>query len=192
MAFLSAPPRDLDPLLVEHAPRIASLKASLGKLPDYFDDIWLLRFVLSNPVPEKCLEAATHCLSWRAEHAELLADVAAGKRHAIEDVISQHFVYGMHGTSAHGEPIVIIRVGLCNFSACGTAVSPTALLDYLFAIRERNYRACDEATRARRKLVKMICVVDLAGAHLGQFDRGFASTVGASNKVADAIFPQVS
>ena len=190
--FASAPPRDLDLLLKENSSKISDLRRSLGPvLPHDYDDIWLLRFVLSNPDPTKCLDAASKCIAWRSENADLIRAVTSGQPHEAQSKIAPHLVYGMHGTSIYGEPLIIIRAGLCNFAAVIAATTPAQLHSYLMFIRERNFQACDAATRSRRQLVKMVCAIDMTHAHLGLFDRPFSAAVGASNKVSDIIYPQL-
>ena len=111
----AVPPAALDPLLAEHAIAIAQLRAELGtSLPAEWDDIWILRFVLSNETFASRVANARETISWRAANAPMLADAAAGRPLARIAHIEKFQVIGIHGQSNYGEPLYIVRAGLSN------------------------------------------------------------------------------
>ena len=82
---MAAPPEQtLDALLAAHAADIARLRSDVAptELPPQWDDVWLLRYVLSFPGTEnavKRVELVRQCVAWRAENAGMLADADAGR-----------------------------------------------------------------------------------------------------------------
>ena len=90
LAFSRAQPAIAD-LLAEHASAIAALRAAIADVPEFaaganatvkYDDVFLLRFILSNGAGTAETEAAVRsCIKWRAENAALLARAADGLPH---------------------------------------------------------------------------------------------------------------
>ena len=101
-------------LLSAHAPAIAALRADLGEsLPACYDDIWLLRYALSFPTPERAA-ALRKGIAWREKNAALLADAAAGRPPPGDAVISASQVAAFHGATKRGDPLFVVRSGLCQ------------------------------------------------------------------------------
>jgi hypothetical protein len=185
-------PRDLDELLTENASAISSLRSALGaSLPAEWDDIWLLRFVLSNSVPEVCLAKALTCIEWRSKNSAMLADAASGRPHALSAALAPHFVIGIHGTSLFGEPLMVLRVGMCDGAAFVASAPPDILCEFLMYTREVCYMRCDAETRRRRKLVKTFSIIDAAGSRLSQFNRECADLLAKTGKLSDSVYPQL-
>lgn len=131
-------PQPLDPLLLNHKAAITELRAALGtELPDYWDDIWLLRFCLSFSGFAERLSAVRSCISYRERNAALLADAAAGRPAPHDDLIRPHIVEGFHGASVHGEPLYIVRAGLSNPLSKVTSVHAAYIHEWLMYHKER-------------------------------------------------------
>jgi hypothetical protein len=187
-----APPSDLDALLTEHAAAIAALRTSLGSaLPATWDDLWLLRFVLSNPAVDMRVTKALAAIKWRHENAAMLADAAAGRPHELTAALAPHFIVGIHGASVFGEPLMILRVGISDGAAFVAAAPPERLCDFLMYTREVLYMRCDAETRRQRKLIKTFSIIDAAGTRLSQFNREAALLLDRTGKLSDAIYPQL-
>ena len=136
MAHLAAP-EPLDPLLEKHGAAIAALRAATSDfLPPNWDDIWLLRYCLGFPESER-LPAVRMGVEWRAKHALILAAAAAGHPPPHDALVRPHQIADLHSTSIHGEPLLIVRLGLCSPQSMMTAVSRKGLLDNFYYHRER-------------------------------------------------------
>lgn len=139
------PPAPLDHLLEKHRADIESLRSAVGPaLPVSWDEISLLRYCLSFPDATERLSALRAGLAWREKNAAMLADAAAGRPAPHEDAIRPHMVQGLHGASAHGEPLYIVRAGLSSPSSLLAAVPPSDILEWLMFYKEKS--ACEEGT----------------------------------------------
>ena len=185
-------PQELDPLLELHGPAIAALKAKIGAdLPKLWDEIWLLRFILSFPDPELTEKRVRDCIRWREEKAGLIAAAREGRPAPHQEIISRYLVAGLHATaSVHGEPLFVVRGGLSSPPGLMKAVGHDAVLDWFMHFKEQNLVLCDAETRARRRLVKLVSVVDLSHAQLGQYDAGFFTALSQSGKLSEVYYPQ--
>lgn len=154
---------NLDALLAQHTAAIGALRTALGDgLPAGWDDVWLLRFVLSYAEDGARLEAALKCAAYRKAEAPLLALAAAGTPLPKAELIRTCLVADFHGTSLLGEPLFVVRAGLSAFALLFEHVTPTELLQYLMYGQEKAFLRCDALSRERRLLVKQIRVIDLA------------------------------
>jgi len=187
---LGAPP-SIDALLAAHAPAIASLRAALAaELPAHWDDIYLLRYCLSFPEPER---AATvrKALAWRASHAAMLAGARAGAAPPHHDKISPHQVADHHGATRHGDSLFIVRAGLSDIPGMAAAgVSSEEFIMWNMHHREIGFIAADRETRARRVLVKNISLIDMRSVPFS-FNTRFAAAIGECSKLSEFLYPQL-
>jgi hypothetical protein len=178
---------------------IAALRAALGaSLPATWDDIWLLRFTLSFAGDAaKQQSAARTCIEYRAKHAKLLADTAQGifppelKDEQIKSLCFTDF----HAPTKYGEPISIVRAGLCSPAALLAVVSEEEFFTWMMVQKELGFIACDAATRKHRLLVKCITVVDLLGVTLASASSSasikYQQIAAATGKVSESVYPQL-
>jgi len=193
---MAAPPEQtLDALLAARAADISRLRYDVAptELPPQWDDVWLLRYVLSFPGTEnavKRVELVRQCVAWRAENAGMLADAAAGRPAPHAAAIEPFMVSGFHQPSLLGEPLFIVRAGLSNPGAVLDNVPAEGLLSWLMYSKEQAFLMCDAETRKRRTIVKAINIVDMAHTQLAMMDRRFFAVLGQSSKLSEAMYPQ--
>ncbi|KAG9401143.1 hypothetical protein AC1031_009898 [Aphanomyces cochlioides] len=184
---------ELETLLEKHKADIAALKDRLKDViqPQY-DDIWLLRFLLSNGSVQDAVEPCRFTIEWRSARKQLLDRIRAGEMPALHDQVTKFQVAGEHKFTKHGEPLFIARIGLCNPKALMDALPFDDLLEYYMLTRERIFLHCDKLTRSTGKLVKMVGVLDFQGFSLtrGQ-DRRFAQLNGATSRLSEKMYPQL-
>lgn len=183
----------LSTLLDEHASSIAELRDLVGDAVPAdevtadgvsVDDVFLLRFVLSNR-KKKTLESAAEkvrdTLRWRRENAELLTAMAQGEPHPLEKGMSDFLFSGLGGSLAGGEPLSVVRMGSSNFRALMKTYDVETVATFLLFEKEKMFRICDRETRARDELVKAVTVIDFAGFTMfgGRFDQRFFKSLGA-------------
>ncbi|CAK4086291.1 unnamed protein product [Aphanomyces euteiches] len=109
---------ELDALLNKHKADIISLKEHLQDvLEPQYDDIWLLRFVLTNGNVQDAIEPCRYTIEWRNARKDLLDRVHAGEMPALHDQVTKFQVAGEHKLTKYGEPLFIVRIGLSNSKA---------------------------------------------------------------------------
>jgi len=185
---------DLDALLAARRDDIAALRAAAAAeapLPALVDEIFLLRYVLSFPTPDARADALRKCLAWRAANAALLADAAAGRPPAAAAAVGRFSVAGFHGATRDGDPLFIVRSALCDPVALMNACSEEDVMSTLMHAREVGFLLCDAETRARRRLVKQVTLVNLEGSPIGAFDRRYFATLGESSNISEFAYPQL-
>jgi len=189
----TAPARGpLDDQLDANAAALRMLRAELGaELPASWDDIWLLRYVLSFPDAGERVEAARKSIKWRAENAAMLADAAAGRPAPHYDAIRPYMVSGFHPptNALHGEPLFIVRSGVSNPGAVMNMLPHAEVVKYLMFSREESFLKCDAETRKQRRLVKMITMIHMEHA-TANVDRRFFMCLSESGKIAEFVYPQ--
>jgi hypothetical protein len=184
--------KSLDALLTEHSASIAALRSELGAdLPAYFDEIWLLRYVLSFDVLAERIDAAKKCIKWRGENAAMLADAAAGRPAPHHEIVKPYLISGFHPPTKAllGEPLFIVRSGVSNPTAVMNILTPEQVISNLMFSREVAFIQCDAETRKQRRLVKMITMIHMEFATSG-FDRRFFNCLSASGKISEFVYPQ--
>jgi hypothetical protein len=189
---MAAAPTPLAQLYAEHAASIAALRAELGAdLPQLYDDLYLLRYTLSYPSAPERTAALRKGIAWRAAHAELLADAAAGRPPPAAQAISSSQVAAFHGATRGGDPLFVVRSGLCSPVELMKIVSVPDFTGWLMYYREVGFLMCDKETRARGHLVKQITVVDLKDSPLSVFDRPYFSALGEASTISEYVYPQL-
>ena len=195
----------LDPLLEEHATAIqtllddtaTALADARAKCPALeFDDIFLLRYLLSNDADvAKAGEQLRKGLAWRVEHAAVVAAVARGDAPPLHATIAPYCVADFAFGTREDAPVYVVRTGLGDPRRLMDACTPEQVLAWLMYQKERAFQRCDALTRGSRRLVKMVNVVDFA--HLrwslwgGSNDPRFFKVMGASSKTAEYVYPQL-
>jgi hypothetical protein len=132
-----AAPEPLDPLLAKHKADIESLRAAVGAiLPTTWDEISLLRYVLSFPDASERQKAVRDAIAWREKNAAMLAAAAAGSPAPHEDAIRPHMIQGFHASSVHGEPLYIVRAGLSSPISLLNSIPTADILEWLMFYKE--------------------------------------------------------
>ena len=135
---------------------VTALRAALGAdAPAGCDDIWLLRFCLSFSEPAKQESSVRACIAWRAANAPLLDSVREGKTLPKDALIKSLCLTDYHGATKYGEPVNIVRAGLCSPPALLAVVSAEEFFEWLMWQKEVSFLACDAAMRKNRLLVKV-------------------------------------
>ena len=179
------------------AGEIAALRGALGAaLPAAWDDIWLLRFTLSfSGDAAKQQAAARTCIEYRAKNAKMLADAAAGVFPPKDALIKSLCFTDFHAATRYGEPVSIVRAGLCSPAALLAVVSEAEFHEWMMVQKELGFLACDAATRKHRLLVKCITVVDLHGVTLASASSSgsikYQQIAAACGKISETAYPQL-
>ncbi|OQR84685.1 hypothetical protein ACHHYP_13093 [Achlya hypogyna] len=184
---------NLDALLQERAEDVATLRNLVQDVlqPEH-DDIWLLRFLLSNGSPAASQEPIRFTIKWRAERAEALAKVRTGANAPHYDQVSKYQVAGDHKYTSLGEPIFIVRIGLCNPRALMDNVPYNDVVDYMMLSRESTLLYLDAKSRETRTLIKVITVLDFANFSLLRGnDSRFSKVLGDTSKLSEKMYPQL-
>lgn len=182
----------VDDQLEENAEEIAKLKAMVEDvLPEEWDDIWLLRFILSNKGTAKdAVEKCKFTIQWRKDNKETLDMIAAGGEIPHKDLFNKYQVAGPHKCDKDGAPCFIVRIGLSNPSALMDAATHDQVVEFLLFSREKDFLTCDRITREKRRIVKCISIQDMRGMKLLS-DRRFFKALGASSKLSEKLYPQL-
>jgi hypothetical protein len=188
---------NVDELLDQRKAKIEELKARLGTaLPQSqeFDDIFLLRFVLTwekKGGMGEAEKAIRSTIAWRTENAKTLAETRRTGVAPHEAKFLKFQTTGYSGDLAGLEPLYIVRTGLCNVKGLMNSMPYDEVADFLLLSKEVAYARCDALTRKTRQLIKMITVVDMAGYSMFGGDSRFYKALGESSKKSAEYYPQL-
>jgi hypothetical protein len=194
--------QDVDELLAEHRGQVEELRRRLGPIPARdavgceFDELWLLRYVLSNGGAAKSEAPARAALAWRAEHETLTRAARTGDLAAVPGVLrlKRHMSGCMHSkVTSLGGPVYLIRGCVQDAKALKTHLTVAgydSLTEYLMFQREVAFSICDEGTRRTRKLVKMLTIHDMFNLQM-DLDRAFLKAMGGASKLSESVYPQL-
>ncbi len=187
------PERDVALLTAQHREEIDLLRKELGaEIDKSFDDLVLLRYILSFKQVGEAAEAIRKAIAWRLENKDLLDRVTRGEQLPCRAAIARYAISDYHRTGlADGSPLLVTRAALCDLSSLIANVKLDDLVAWLNFLNEQAYREVDRVTRQTGRLTKVIRVNDLANAPLLNQDRGFFSAIGKSSKVASFLYPQL-
>lgn len=199
--------RRLQELLHENSEAIVSLRIALAAElsigspqgdPLKYDDIWLLRYVLSFAAKRGGLPAAEtaarRALAWRREHAALLA--AAADRRAPPGVSESALaafeafaVLGFHNLTRLGDPVFIVRVSCCDQEKLMDELSVEVVSLLLTYVAECAYQFQDWKSRTEGHLVKTLNIQDLTNIGFRRAPR-FFQALGEASKRHEWLYPQ--
>ncbi|KDO35404.1 hypothetical protein SPRG_00254 [Saprolegnia parasitica CBS 223.65] len=184
---------DLDALLAARASELDTLKALVGDvLTPVHDDVWLLRYLLSNETPAACEAPIRFTIQWRAARADTIAALHAGAKPALYAEIEKYLVAGDHKLTCLGEPLVIVRIGLCNSKALMNNVAHENVVEYMMLAREATMVYLDAKSRETRTLLKAITILDFCGFSLLRgHDARFSRVQGECSKLSEQMYPQL-
>mmetsp|Transcript_23541 Transcript_23541/g.57669 ORF Transcript_23541/g.57669 Transcript_23541/m.57669 type:complete len:426 (+) Transcript_23541:254-1531(+) len=193
--------RDLNTLLGANAVRVAALMDALVALGEtsvglqsleQYDDIWALRFVLSNADDAEALKAAKDTLEWRRDKREMLDAAAAGTKLERFAPIERFVAADYHGYTNSGQPMYIIRAGISNPAAMVEGIPNDVVVDFMMYRKEIGFLKCDALTRSTRVLTKLVTVNDLSHVSIiSGADKRFQAVLGESSKLSEVLYPQL-
>ncbi|OQR84686.1 hypothetical protein ACHHYP_13095 [Achlya hypogyna] len=184
---------DLDALLQERSSDLAALKVLVADVlgPEH-DDVWLLRYLLSNSTPAASEAPIRFTIQWRRERSATILALRAGAKPTTHVEMEKFLVSGEHKQTTAGEPVIVVRIGLCNSKALMDKFSHTDVVEYMLLARETTMASLDAATRATRRLVKAITILDFAGFSLLRgHDARFTKVQAACSKLSEQMYPQL-
>ncbi|GAX80016.1 hypothetical protein CEUSTIGMA_g7455.t1 [Chlamydomonas eustigma] len=193
----NTPERNIACLVDTHKFNISSLKANLqgeGILVDQYDDIWLLRFILSAKgdiiKAEKNIRLT---LKWRAEKKLWLQAAKEGLPPPTPnfELFAKNIASDVYGRTVDGDMINIVRAGFANPRAVLNIASVEETVDYLMYCRELLFLRCDEETRRTGRLCKAVNVFDLNSFSLSKVHAKFGQVAAKSSKLSEICYPQV-
>lgn len=184
---------DLDVLLAKYAKPICQMLAHelLTPLvdPAEHDEVFMLRHLMSSKGHVlRASQTAAECIRWRRDNAALLA-----RADELHRIVKATIPVGMlpHASTLH-QPIQVVmpfQADLDRFVK--------ASLDWHFetgvANREVAFRLCDRISREKRKLVKMVLLLDLSGLTFtfAYSQYRLSSVQGKLSKVSSNVYPQL-
>lgn len=103
--------RDIDELLIANKERIKRLReATQEVLSPEHDDIWLLRYVLSNKEDEKAEKKVRFTIEYRKKNRSWLSRAAQGEEGAPHrDIVKKYCNSSLHKRKVDGGPVLILR-----------------------------------------------------------------------------------
>ena len=129
---------DIDKLLAEHQSLIEDLrnrtKDVLSRDPSSYDDIFLLRYVLTHHKKSGMAaaeDAIRKTIAWRTENSVVLDQVAATGKAPHEDIV-RRFTTAGYSCDLHGyEPVWVVRTGHSNQKAMMSTLTIEQVGDWL-------------------------------------------------------------
>jgi len=202
IVMASFPGSELGDMVKKHEEEIEELKVMFaGKLPAdnvtadgvLIDDVFFLRFLLSNKKIDRAAEKIVETLEWRHTNKDLLISLSQGGKHPLEAELTNFLFSGYTGSLAGGEPVSVVRMGISDFRVLMNSYDIETIAEYLLFEKEKMFRFCDAESRSRKVIVKAITVIDFSGFSMfgGKFDNRFFSALGASSKLSSIYFPQL-
>jgi hypothetical protein len=197
---------DVSGLLAVHGAAVAELRravgaalAGAGDVGTPLDELFLLRYVLSTGGDVgkfDCAKAAgkvAKCLEWRKTNLAALKRWAAGEFDPALEVFDFFQTRGWVRAAVPGSlsPVFVVRTGFSNPRKLMERFSHERVVLMLLLNNEVGFQLCDKRTRESGRLVKMITVIDGAGASFFDFDRRFGKCLGESSHLSEDIYPQL-
>mmetsp|Transcript_9686 Transcript_9686/g.16913 ORF Transcript_9686/g.16913 Transcript_9686/m.16913 type:complete len:328 (+) Transcript_9686:68-1051(+) len=200
-------------LLSEHASSIATVRAALQE-PDYsnlydpslYDDIWILRFVLSHKSEvDAATRAAVATMKFRQEYKLNEMDLRGRIKHLDgvrdaeytlpheEKMVSCASKYAAINTlpDVNRGPIEYVYLDKLDMNKLNEICTQEDLKLFLIHFNESVYQVLDTITRRTGRLTKLVKVCDMNGTSLRKMSRGYLSKDGAASKEIDDFFPQL-
>ncbi|KAJ1633684.1 hypothetical protein T492DRAFT_866316, partial [Pavlovales sp. CCMP2436] len=179
-------------LLRENVAHIAAIRANPtleGLLGAQHDDLFILRYLLSNGQDVERASASIHkAVLWRHENAELLARVGT----LSEEVRSTIATGILPWRTASGRPIQFTMPFAVPYDQWATK-SDRWHFEAGIANREGAFEMCDELTRKSGRLVKLTLLQDSTGLTMGMVMRSskLAKNQGKLSKLSEFLYPQL-
>lgn len=197
-------------LLEQHASELAELRAILEKEESYsaqhYDDLWMLRFLLSHKKVSKASAAAISTMKFRQERKlndfgdirHKLIDHMDHKSDRCFDINKKFLTFCKGNTAimfAQPDPdrglIQIISPGQVDMAGIVANMSRAEVLDDYLMTNEIIYQILDEVTRRTGKLTKLLRIMDATGFGFGSFNSEYVKRDAAANKSLEDFYPQM-
>jgi hypothetical protein len=118
------------------------LRARVGDVfptdePDFYDDLFLMRFVMTHSKGGKeckwqdAEDALRKTITWRKEHAQELRRIHESGKAPHEDICMKFNTVGYAGDLGGLEPIFVVRTGHCNTKGLMNTMTETQVVDCL-------------------------------------------------------------
>jgi len=199
-------------LLKDNASVIESVKKILKTEPLYqdnvtrYDDIWILRYVLSHKKKsESAAKAALKTMQFREKYKlnELgdiryklpSLDVAYEKVASPAEIKYRKFLHDesyYHVLPDEKKGIVTyIRMAKLDTSGLGANLSEDEIFECYIKLNEPSYQILDHITRSTGRLTKQLKIIDLEGQRLRNFNRAFLKKDAAVSTKIEDFYPQM-
>lgn len=161
-----------------------------------YDDIFLLRHLLSHPAVDTAAECVRFTVAYRLDpvNAFYLAKVARGERVGADGAIR---AMGLAVASIHrkpaldGGPVQLVRNGIIDMVPMLDEFSHDEMVLFANMQKEEMWLLCDRATRATGRLVKATIINDFHGMPFRMPPRAWMKAFGESSKLAEKMYPQL-
>jgi len=180
-------------LLVKYKQKIDQLREKTKDvLTEEHDDIWLLRYCLSNKVDDKAEKSVRFTIEYRNNNKEWLEKATLGEKGAPHrEIMKKYSCSCLHKEKMDGGPVLILRGGLSHAKKLMAELNKEQVAQFLLFQDELAYRRCDKLTRETGKLTKLLVINDMRGFSLLTNSKKFFDALGISTKVTENIFPQL-
>lgn len=198
-------------LLKKHSEAVAEVRAALQDNPIYkanvdrYDDIWILRFVLSHKKVKPATVAALKTIQFREERkVNELGDIrhkslVSCKQHEEGfDIINKYASYALQEDGImHTFPCVdrgvvtYILPGHINMSQMTQEMTVDELLQCYLLGNEAIFQVMDEVTRRTGRLTKLLRVMDFVDMSLLGMDRAYIKMDAKASKILEDCYPQL-
>lgn len=155
------------------------------------DDLFLLRYVLSQPDVAAAAASLRVGVAWRKAHLASLRQVAHSRSHDLFYAARRFQAVAFCGSVRGGHPIFVVSAATSDMRGF-MAAQPMEEVAHMMCIeKEAAYQYCDAKTRETGTMVKLVGVVNLAGASLLNFDRRFPRAAAKASALSADVFPQL-
>lgn len=193
-------------LLKKHFTTIEAVRANIQTDPLYdasrYDDVWILRFVLSNKSVKASTATALATMKFREQHKLNDMDDC---QHRIPSHRDGSYLYPCHKIfyeHCEGNPmihclhdenrgvVVYFELLNVNLSTYATFIPKEDLITSRIMISEGIYRVLDEITRKTGRLTKVCRVMDMDGFPLKSFDKDYLNLESETASSIQEFYPQ--
>lgn len=197
-------------LLEEHASNLQELRSILEKEDTYskehYDDIWMLRFLLSHRKVSKASTAAIKTMTFRQEKrlnemGDIRHRIADHRDHESNhnfDIVKKYFRFCNDSTAVmHAQPdndrgvVQIIFPGQVDMHQLVENMSSEEVAEAIMMINEVMYQILDDVTKRTGKLTKTMKILDCSDFGLRSFNREFFKRDSAAYKQMENFYPQL-
>lgn len=197
-------------LLDQHSSALAELRAILEKEDSYmkgqYDDIWMLRFLLTHKKVCKASVAAIRTMKFRREwNLNDLGDIRFKLLNHLDhqsdrhfEITKKHLAFCKADTAMmYAQPdrdrglVQVISPGQIDMKSLAVGMSHEELMNYYVTMNETIYQVNDEVTRRTGKLTKLLRIMDCSGIISKSFSPAFSKQDAAITKHLQDFYPQM-
>ena len=190
-------------LLAEHSEEIRSVQNMLLTADEelyranssVYDDIWILRFILSHKKDVKAAgKAALKTMNFRKENK---LNELGDTRHILFPVqeLFGSFCEGRHSIESWPDEnrgiIQYINLSAIDTSSVGSKMSHDDLVSLYMYVNESVYKTLDEVTRRTGRLTKCLRVIDFGKVQLRKLNLSYLKKDAAASKDIEDYYPQL-